>query len=107
MERCDESLKAWIERRNETDTPIVNRYQAYAWLQMICEGLSYIHTFEGSGVIHRDLKPANLLLSESKVIKIADFGMCKEGINEYTTTKTFCGTPDYIAPEIIAYVPYG
>ena len=56
-------------------------------------------TTDDQGVVYRDLKPENILLDAQGHIKLADFGLSKEGILKTTQTNSFCGTPEYLAPE--------
>ncbi|XP_065665835.1 cGMP-dependent protein kinase 1 [Hydra vulgaris] len=67
------------------------------YVACVVEAFEYIHK---RGIIYRDLKPENLLMDSQGYIKIVDFGFAKK-IPSGTKTWTFCGTPEYVPPEII------
>jgi calcium/calmodulin-dependent protein kinase I len=82
-----------------------NEKEAADTIRPIVDAIRYCHDL---GIIHRDLKPENLLYvsdEEGSNIKITDFGLARFVQNELATTA--CGTPNYVAPEIIAGQGYG
>lgn len=86
----------------------LNEDQARFYFQQLVEGVEYCHKL---GVCHRDLKPENLLLDEHGNLKISDFGLSSlyigdaegsDGTSRTELLHTTCGTPNYVAPEVLS-----
>lgn len=88
-------LFSLLRKSQRFPNPVAKFYAAEVTL-----ALEYLHSHN---IIYRDLKPENILLDRNGHIKITDFGFAKE---VSTVTWTLCGTPDYIAPEVITTKPY-
>ena len=83
-----------LHRRRKTVTEPETRY----FVKQIVEACIYLHE---KRIIHRDLKLGNLFLNDQMEIKIGDFGLATRMENESDRKRTLCGTPNYIAPEVI------
>ncbi|KAG7255294.1 hypothetical protein CRUP_005135, partial [Coryphaenoides rupestris] len=86
------------------DRGVYSEQDASRVIRQVLQAVSYLHQ---SGVVHRDLKPENLLYysqDENSKIMISDFGLSK--MIDHDIMSTACGTPGYVAPEVLAQKPY-
>jgi len=78
-----------------------SEYQTFEYFIQVVNAVYYLHN---NNIIHRDIKPENILLGENNKIKLCDFGWAKELTLE--NRSTFCGTVEYMAPEIVGSENY-
>lgn len=94
LEICrSESLNELIKRRKK-----VTEFETRVYLEQILRAVKYLHQ---NKIIHRDLKLGNLFLSEAMEVKLGDFGLAAKLTDETERRHTVCGTPNYIAPEVL------
>ena len=77
---------------------LFDEIEAKFYIAELILGIEHLHNLD---IIYRDLKPENILISSDNHIKLADFGLAKEGIQDFAITKSFCGSPAYLTPEMI------
>ena len=73
--------------------------EAKFYIAELILAIEYLHQHD---IIYRDLKPENILIDEDGHIKLADFGLAKENVSTNTPNKTFCGSPQYLSPEMLS-----
>jgi len=94
LEICtNQTLNELLKRRKR-----LTELEVQCYLSQIIHALKYLHS---NRVIHRDLKLGNLFLSEKMEIKVGDFGLATKLEFDGEKKRTICGTPNYIAPEIL------
>lgn len=81
-----------------TKREIFDEPEAMFFIAEVVLAIEYIHSLD---VIYRDLKPENILVDSTGHIKLADFGLAKEGIKGSAKAASFCGSPAYLAPEML------
>ncbi|XP_033845028.1 serine/threonine-protein kinase N2 [Periophthalmus magnuspinnatus] len=79
-------------------TSIFTEKQTRFYSSCVLLGLEFLHQ---NKIVYRDLKLDNLLMDADGYVRIADFGLCKEGMGYGDRTSTFCGTPEFLAPEVL------
>ncbi|XP_054467970.1 serine/threonine-protein kinase N2 [Anoplopoma fimbria] len=84
-------------------TSIFTEKQARFYSSCVLLGLEFLHQNQ---IVYRDLKLDNLLMDADGFVRIADFGLCKEGMGHGDRTTTFCGTPEFLAPEVLTENTY-
>ena len=89
----NQSLSDLVRRRKRLD-----ELEARYYIRQLVAGMAYVHSKK---VIHRDLKLGNLFLTERMQLKIGDFGLAAQVFYDGERKKTICGTPNYLAPEVL------
>ncbi len=89
----NQSLSDLIRRRKR-----LSELEARYYITQLVQGMAYCHQ---NKIIHRDLKLGNLFLTERMQLKIGDFGLAAQVMFEGERKKTICGTPNYLAPEVL------
>ncbi|XP_076867862.1 serine/threonine-protein kinase N2 isoform X2 [Brachyhypopomus gauderio] len=84
-------------------TSIFTERQTRFYAACVLLGLEFLHQ---NKIVYRDLKLDNLLMDADGFVRIADFGLCKEGMGHGDRTSTFCGTPEFLAPEVLTDSTY-